>query len=372
MGNTTISIPEKPYYVVDDLTINVSSTCPQWVFLTFYGPEESKVGSFFANGSEMLNLYNLSPKIFSLGWKNVTILVTSRCPLNISILPKYYPDVCGEEYYVSSWRYRIVTMPLRRTEIGTYELRSPLKVEAVYFLTDRPYLNGTPVSEFPLNAEVTMNGRKFTIEAIAVGNGRWWFPISSPESGNLRVVLSGEAAGRISRAYALALFPQEYELPGIPSYGDGYLPPHCRPVGYLKMSGEAFWDGENFTLLKYMTDDGRKNEIYVKNGFVCARVGGGEGCSGPLIPGPSHFEVLFSNGVLVMRQWDRNLLTLETGSKGIVPELFLGLPSEKLYGMEIYAKNPVPWNEKKRNWTLALGVLIIAAGILAVVGISRH
>ncbi|WP_188202232.1 hypothetical protein [Thermococcus camini] len=138
-------------------------------------------------------------------------------------------------------------------------------------------------------------------------------------------------------------------------------------MSYLRMNGEALWEGENFTLLEYKTDEGKEGKIYVKDGFVCTKVNGGEACSGPLIPGPSHFEVIFSGGTLYVTQWDKNLLTLELGAKGLHPKLFLGLPSEKLYGMEIYAREPVPWKEENKPPGLLIGVLIIIGGIAAIV-----
>lgn len=371
--NTTIEIPERHYYVIDDLTINVTSPCPQWVFLTLYGPEESRTASFFADDTKVLHLYNLSPEIFSLLWKNVTVFVRSQCPLNISITPEYYPDICGKEYYVSSWRYRIVKMPLQRTGERSYKLNSPLRIEAIYFLTKRSYVNGTSVTALPLEVEIALNNKSLRITPAPIGNSYWWYRLKSPESGHLNVTLSGVAAEYIGSVYVLALLPQEDKIRWIPSYTKGYHPPHCGPVSYMKMSGEALWEGENFTLLKYMTENGEEKEVYVKNLFICAKIERGvKVCSGPLLPGPSRFEIVFSSGVLEINQWDRTVLTLELENKGISPILFLGLPNRKLYGMEIYARNPVPWEEKRRNWVLIAGLVLIATGSIAAIWRWRH
>ncbi|AEK72014.1 hypothetical protein GQS_00555 [Thermococcus sp. 4557] len=365
--NTTIEIRERPYHVIDSLHINASSPCPQWVVMTLFGPEESRTASFFLNGTEKFCLENVSPRIIALGWKNVTVFLEARCPINISIQPVYDVDVCGREYYVSSWRYRIVRMPLKR-ERAAYEIQSPLEIEAIYFDSNRLYVNGTEVTELPLRAIITTENGSIAVEPRPLHSGLWWYQLGGfIRTKNLTVKLEGEGAEYIDEVYALALLPQK-GFPSIPSYGEGYPPPSCGPVSYLRINGEALWEGENFTLFRYKTDDEKEGEIYVKNGFVCTKLNGGEACSGRLIPGPSHFEILFSYGTLYVMQRGRNFLTLELQSSGIYPELFLGLPSKRLYGMEIYARDPVPWKEKNKIWpAAAIGIILVLLGVLAVV-----
>ncbi|CAD5244477.1 hypothetical protein [Thermococcus camini] len=174
--NTTIKVHERSYYLINDLNINVSSPCQQWIFLTLIGPEESRTVSFLTSGKEEISLENLSPEILVLGWKNVTVIVEARCPLNVSIQPIYYPDVCGEEYYLPSWRYRIVRMPLKR-EGAAYEIQSPLEIEAIYFGSNRVYVNGTEVTELPLRAIMTTENGSMAVEplppTVASGGTLW-------------------------------------------------------------------------------------------------------------------------------------------------------------------------------------------------------
>ncbi|ASJ12736.1 hypothetical protein A3L14_07480 [Thermococcus thioreducens] len=265
-------------------------------------------------------------------------------------------------------------MPLRKIGNNSYELNSPLRMEAVYFSTERPYINGTKVSKLPLKARITLNGKSIIVEPRPIGDSYWWYHLKTPESGNLRVTLGGEAAKHVSASYVLALLPQEEEGFWIPSNENGYHPPHCGPLGYLKLSGEALWTGENFTLFEYMTDRGEEGEIYVENGFVCTKLNikGGKTCSGPLLPGPVRFEVFFSNGVLEIREWDRTLLTLELEREGLSPILFLGLPDGNLYGMEIYGKKPVPWKEERRDWASVAGIIIIAVTVFVIIKASKR
>ncbi|NJE00973.1 hypothetical protein [Thermococcus sp. JdF3] len=366
---TTIDVPGREYQVIEDIEMNYTSSCPQWVFFTFSGPENSETASFFANGSGTLNLRNLSPPVVSSDWKHVRITIEARCPVNITAKPIYSPSVCGEEYYVAHWRYRIVKMPLHRRGDG-YFLESPLDVKAIYFSSNRPYVNGSNVLDLPLEVLIKTGDSSTTVSPRPAWDGVWWLPINA--SGRIEVTLRGEAAPYISEVYALALLPQRESRGFIPAYGDGYHPQSCWPREYLHLSGEAFWGGEDFTLFEYTTPDGKMERIYVKDGYVCARIDGGEACGGRLIPGPSRFEVLFVQGTLYIYQWGREFLSMDVGSRAIFPERFIGLPSKKLYGMEIYGRKPVPWEEKKGVPDVLLGALAIAAGIGIIVVMARR
>lgn len=346
--NATFQFHPSSDKVLNDVLINYTSECPSWVFGTFDDGRLVQDFAFFVNGSGSVDLQDY---LHIEAPSNSTLYLESNCGLNVTVQPRYGIYMHPPEVRAFLTRFRVVKIPFRKVGENKFEIDTPWRLLTLYLEGNTLYHNGTYVPRLPLKVEIIWDNHSL-LKNVTGRRLRYRVDVShETPMGKVILKLSGERAKYISHVYGYALVPHREEKQWwlIYNYKEGYYFGDGRPWREILIGLEFLWRGEDFTLARFTTQDGKELAIKVKDGGVCIGSFPTRTCGPTRLPrGALKLTIGFHDGYLWVLGEGDEYLNVYTGDEAVALTQFLvGIPKDDRYSVEIHAKDSSYWRPKK-------------------------